>query len=377
MIFKRTLHPVGQGAFFSEEFIEDSLDEVKFTVVYDCGEGNHKTCGKNLQREINNTFLLKKNAPKTIDVLFLSHFDNDHINGLNTLIDNEIITSKTKVIIPFAYPLLLKELLATDSLTDILSTVTITALKSLFGLETTIIGVDNSEVNDFSRENNIESLPDVLKNGISISTNDYWNYSVYNTTNDSDISAKFNNALSERNIEIKNLNDIEYIKSHITELKQIYKNIGKGNNGVSAINVNSLQVFSYPNRENNLLYIRHLNSCSRCYYMFLHHIYGIKDKSFFSCLYTGDTIMNDDFFNKLRFLPKPIEMIQIPHHGREKNYCKRILNENITCGFTNFSTKYKANVFVKQITKDFCLRQKPFFEITEDFHSCFELYVKL
>ena len=52
MVFKRVLHPVGQGAFFSEHFYEDSGINY-FNVVYDCGE---KRTTKHLDPEIENTF---------------------------------------------------------------------------------------------------------------------------------------------------------------------------------------------------------------------------------------------------------------------------------------------------------------------------------
>lgn len=36
LYFKRVLHPVGQGAFFTEQFFDG--DNTIFNVVYDCGE---------------------------------------------------------------------------------------------------------------------------------------------------------------------------------------------------------------------------------------------------------------------------------------------------------------------------------------------------
>ena len=35
MIFKRTFHPVGQGAFFTEQFYDDNQDTLLYNVVYD------------------------------------------------------------------------------------------------------------------------------------------------------------------------------------------------------------------------------------------------------------------------------------------------------------------------------------------------------
>lgn len=75
MVFKRILHPVGQGAFFTEQFLDDNQDTLLYNVVYDCGS---KSSGiqKQMERSIRN--ILHDN--KKIDVLFLSHFDDDHVN---------------------------------------------------------------------------------------------------------------------------------------------------------------------------------------------------------------------------------------------------------------------------------------------------------
>ncbi len=37
IFFKRILHPVGQGAFFTEQFLDENGTSV-LNVVYDCGE---------------------------------------------------------------------------------------------------------------------------------------------------------------------------------------------------------------------------------------------------------------------------------------------------------------------------------------------------
>lgn len=68
----RTIHPVGQGAFYSETFSYD--DSARFTAVYDCG-GKVDT----LSQEIDKL--------ARVDVVFISHFHCDHINRLKVLND--------------------------------------------------------------------------------------------------------------------------------------------------------------------------------------------------------------------------------------------------------------------------------------------------
>jgi ribonuclease BN (tRNA processing enzyme) len=68
----RTFHPIGQSAFYSEKF------ESGFTIVYDCG-GSTKAI---VEQEIQNSF----EKDEKIDIVFISHFHNDHINGLEFLL---------------------------------------------------------------------------------------------------------------------------------------------------------------------------------------------------------------------------------------------------------------------------------------------------
>ena len=72
----RTFHPIGQGAFYSERHI---FTTTEFTVVYDCGSSTIK--GKKLETKINSSFP----ENQIIDILFISHFHADHINGIEYL----------------------------------------------------------------------------------------------------------------------------------------------------------------------------------------------------------------------------------------------------------------------------------------------------
>lgn len=99
MRIRMTQHPVGQGGFFTGEIkyqIYNNVDSNQknaskrnrnskfkkdciFRLVYDCGSRNKNI----LKREIDNAF--EECAP--IDLLFLSHFDYDHINGVEYLLE--------------------------------------------------------------------------------------------------------------------------------------------------------------------------------------------------------------------------------------------------------------------------------------------------
>lgn len=85
MNMARTFHPIGQGAFYSEEFFNSEQNCV-FRIVYDCG--SLKYCG--LQRNSDGTPLEREDIEERvkrafpngygIDILFVSHFDEDHVN---------------------------------------------------------------------------------------------------------------------------------------------------------------------------------------------------------------------------------------------------------------------------------------------------------
>ena len=88
---QRVFYPVGQGGFYSESF---STENSKFNVVYDCG-----SVSKGIDKVISNSF--DKN--EDIDILFISHFDNDHVNKI------KILTNRGRKIKNVVMPLLSDE----------------------------------------------------------------------------------------------------------------------------------------------------------------------------------------------------------------------------------------------------------------------------
>lgn len=82
----RVLHPIGQGAFYTEQF---ECNGCKRNIVFDCGgtkgyiEDEVRTYCRFLayQQQI-------EDQKPVVDALFISHFDDDHVNGLETLFNN-------------------------------------------------------------------------------------------------------------------------------------------------------------------------------------------------------------------------------------------------------------------------------------------------
>lgn len=69
---------MGQGAFYSEIFkiYHELWSHESFCVVYDCGSSGNKTQASKV---------VKWFEPKEIDILFISHFDEDHVNLISEL----------------------------------------------------------------------------------------------------------------------------------------------------------------------------------------------------------------------------------------------------------------------------------------------------
>lgn len=78
----RSFHPVGQGAFYSERFYEESNPQAKYNIVYDCGT----SWGTIIKAKKVVSQAFDKNDK--IDYLFISHLDYDHVSLVNTLIES-------------------------------------------------------------------------------------------------------------------------------------------------------------------------------------------------------------------------------------------------------------------------------------------------
>jgi hypothetical protein len=87
--------PVGQGAFYSGVFKHSNGKQ--FSFVYDCGSHSSR---QHINREITN--FVKETSTKKIDILFISHFHDDHINKVSQLLNQ---TGGAKIaILPYLTP---------------------------------------------------------------------------------------------------------------------------------------------------------------------------------------------------------------------------------------------------------------------------------
>ena len=356
---QRIFHPVGQGGFYSESF---KTNNNNFNVVYDCG-----SISRGVDKVISNSF--DKN--EDIDILFISHFDSDHVNKINILKNSvgkiktvimPLLSEEDKDFLPLVYKWLGSEY--KNSL-DILNNP-----KEFFGSETKIIWV--REVVESRDEESNQEIRDVaeiedgaeIKGGeninFSLEGRKFWIYKPYNYKNKirhKELLKKFR----ENNILINDLKDIEYIFNHIKEIRKYYKEV-EGN-----INQNSLVLYS------NLIEYKDSTACIYIYiredYWKFHPFWRYcfsKNQFNLGCIYTGDVHLKtivDDFKNKIKRCKYylPVNTIQVPHHGSKNGFDIDFFNDfsegrrriisPISFGLSN-PYGHPSSMVIKQLTSE-------------------------
>ena len=317
---QRTFYPVGQGGFYSESF---KAENNNFNVVYDCG-----SLSRDVDKVISNSF--DKN--EDIDILFISHFDSDHVNKINIL-KNSVGKIKT-VIMPLLseedknFLLLVYKWLGSEykNSLDILNNP-----KEFFGSETKIIWV--REVVESRDEESNQEIRDVaeIEDGAEIKSGEninfylrgqkFWIYKPYNYKNKircKELIKKFR----ENNISIRDLKDVGYVVNHTKEIRKCYKEV-EGD-----INQNSLVLYSnLIEYKDGITYIDYIYMGKDLeFYPFWRDYFDFfYNRSDIGCIYTGDvhlkTIVND-FKNKIKECKHylPVNTIQVPHHGSKNGF---------------------------------------------------------
>ncbi|OFO28724.1 hypothetical protein HMPREF3052_05425 [Neisseria sp. HMSC056A03] len=317
---QRTFYPVGQGGFYSESF---KTENNNFNVVYDCG-----SLSRGVDKVISNSF--DKN--EDIDILFISHFDSDHVNKINIL-KNSVGKIKT-VIMPLLFEedkdfllFVYKGLgIGYKNSLDILNNP-----KEFFGSETKIIWV--REVVESRDEESNQEIRDVaeIEDGAEIESGEnisfslrgqkFWIYKPYNYKNKircKELIKKFR----ENNISIRDLKDVGYVANHTKEIRKCYKEVDGDINQNSLVLYSNFIEYKYSTAYIDYIYIRkdlEFYSFGRDYFDFFYTQFNI------GCIYTGDvhlkTIVND-FKNKIKGCKHylPVNTIQVPHHGSKNGF---------------------------------------------------------
>lgn len=376
----RKLLPVGHGAFFVERLVVDGNKVL--TAVYDCGDSNG---GALVKKYAHKEFGMPEEPIEYIDLLFISHFDTDHINGLEFL--KPYLKPSTRVYLPFYYANLLSiydnnKRTGIDNVVNILGHVQIhpTLVRYREGLELgQIIDVDDDRV-EYSGGVISSGQPIVKKyNGQPI-----WKYVPFNLFNEqnlyTDFIQKVNSVLHWDDAKLQDVS--HWSDQDVKSLRSIYKTFSS-----HTINDNSLIVLS--DRNCNVY-----DDCADTIRGSLLHHYNDCPCSHWCCsrfrassLYTGDTVMKrgvrrskysdryEDFVKELRLYTDFISLMQIPHHGSSNNS-----NVSVLCDcfshrmFSNFATCDTSNGTFLLTANTFDTIWKNVYMVTEESKTLFEEY---
>lgn len=106
VLHSRVQHAVGQGGFHSAVVrgLDANGDAYEFTYVYDCGAGASATVPitiKNAIKRIEASPRTAGSTAGTIDLLVISHYDRDHINGAQHLVHE---LNVRRILLPYLGP---------------------------------------------------------------------------------------------------------------------------------------------------------------------------------------------------------------------------------------------------------------------------------
>ena len=352
----RTFHAVGQGAFYSECFKSENKES--FNVVYDCGA---LPKSKSIENVIKGSF----NSGETIDILFISHFDSDHVNGISVLKEKvsiknvvlPLLDEKERIFLASLYKCL------GENYREVLHL--LEDAETFFGDGTNIIRVreitedrafEPININELSNGEEINSGTELICNLKDY--REFWVYKPYNYKFRGRWKA-LTEALDKANISKKDLKNPDFIVRHSDEIRNIYKSkIIDGN-----INENSMLVCSIPwnsawrcqgyyfpciSRDREIFH-DYYSSCIACDGEIFHDYYssciscdrGIFQNYYFSsilrdimsrhfdnrllpgCIYTGDAELSKikkNFLKSCNGILSKVGTVQVAHHGSYKNF---------------------------------------------------------
>lgn len=280
----RILCPVGQGGFDVERIGD-------FTVAYDCGSVSSPNMVENCIDH------LSKCVWDHLDILFISHFDNDHVNSIRYLLK----TIRVKKVVTSLIPHDLR--VAYDLFTN--------------GGYSAIISI----VRSFNGEILLEEVGWENENRRYVNATDsfIWEWIAKSMMEPGDFS-KVREQLEQNGVDLHRLDDIKHLEDKRKEVNSAFKKVF----GAKGPNTKGLIVLS-QNRQGVLIKDATVyKGCARFIYCGAHTDDVAYNKS--SCLYVGDADLKnkrfktrvEDFINA-NLCEEKLLLMQIPHHGSREN----------------------------------------------------------
>ncbi|MGI9650902.1 hypothetical protein [Chryseobacterium sp. RLHN22] len=400
-------HPVGQGGFYSGHF---GRERDAFNFVFDCGSLSIKTEFKNFVDNVKRGWIQNEK----LNILFISHLDDDHVNGIKFLLKN---SQCDNIYLPYLTPferLVVITKHSESAVTDYNDFITFMVNPSnyLLGIDGAEIGsinyingnsdeifeerpADNPIIPDgFSSKlsDNLEVIPDhdltdqmqtlkvkgkvvFKKANQKLIYGNFWEFFLYHIKQGNSKSAEFISKINE----IYNLNvnidltqsDLETIlqdKIRLKLLRNDFKTIFKN------INKTGLIVQHKPINYSRLS-IRKQNTFSPYYHKYRHYRRSLSNETYFIdrhnnqifycggvSLLTGDIRFDDiDKASYIRGHLQHLSVLQVPHHGSSNGWNSTKLesfnNDNtdviINFGFGNTYGHPRPNVLQDLYSAEF------------------------
>ena len=338
---ERTIWPVGHGAFYTEQFKDG--DNVLFTAVYDCGSEQMKMLSECMET------IFPKDKDTIIDALFISHFHNDHVNGLQELLSHAKVR---QLYIPqLSDDYLLYTLCTLSAVSRTSRRTTIEFLSSIY-LDSRTRTIDEIyEVPAITRDEpeGIESSETHLDitehrfhkvaNTVSVPNMPEWIYIPCNLfEGKQELVDAFKNDgtyITDSKIDIqKILNDLR--NGHWKKVQEIYKTAFP-----SGHNEYSMTVFSGIKESAEKAYESRTDKPYNRYFQLKPYLWELN------CLYTGDFEPKNGnaralsvFYSNRENAWLRVEIIQVPHHGSKDNH-DDYLYEHAKVAFVSAATNDK------------------------------------
>ena len=353
----RIFHPIGQGAFYSEHHEQDN-GEI-FNIIYDCGVVGRKGIISSKVKSLLRRFAAQY---KTIDILFISHLDYDHVSGISELLNNGV--KFKRIILPLLYPIF------GNSVLSIIQRIVQSALNGV-----RLIYV-SSESDERPSELMVNQLDEDKNTVIKSNTRIYyarnsWVFVPYNYDYLNRNQVLIGN-LRTKGFSVRSLiRNVRYISRNLTnpvsykKLKDAYEKICNGKNG-SGINENSMLVYSGPDTKNSWHIDQRL-------FPALPQIGSFRQNNLPGCVYMGDSDMHVcDIKNIYNSFYPFVGCVQIPHHGSDKNYVSGYLKDFVCPISAGNSSKHPSKNVVYNLILNGCVP----LVVTEDLSTEYKEEIK-
>lgn len=286
----REIHPVGQGALYSESFHMNNDWSPDFVALYDCGSFN-KT----------RLFMEIKGLPQKIDCLFVSHFHFDHINGIERLVEMKQVD---QIYVPLLTPSQFIISLLYNTFEHIADKPSVKFMMQC---------LDSFRFNDSIRTDYGRIIPvsKRFQRNVEIGGQCLWHYDVdveYSESESEALPRFLSNLASMLDMDkdeliaaIEEFQTAEWYKSLLDKMcsENVVKDVRRLYRQCFSSDGNAVSLIAYSYRD---------KPSTEC------------DK--FDCVYTGDAKLSDNMVQVIsKWAP---QYIQVPHHGSNYNHIPQL-----------------------------------------------------